>query len=1000
MSLAPGRELAHYTILAPLGAGAMGEVYRARDSRLEREVAIKVLPEHFAEEEERLKRFEREARALAALNHPNVAQIHGVDQVGDTCFLVLELVEGETLEERLKGGPLPLAEALDLARQIAEGLEAAHEAGVIHRDLKPANVRITPEGRVKVLDFGLAKPASESQLGSGTDSVLSTAAGRLLGTPTYMAPEQARGKRIDKRVDIWAFGCVLYECLSGKRAFEGETLTDVLTTVLHSELDLATLPAGVPAPVRELLARCLAKDPRQRLRDIGDARLVLDRPGAEPVEPGGRRATFGRVIPWSACALLALALAFVSLQAFGLVEAWPRDAARVVAQGVVHVSLTLPAGDEVGAIKELPLAISPDGSQVVYVGSRGNNAQLYVRTLAQREPRAIDGTEGAKSPFFSPDGRWVGFFAQGKLKKVTLGGTALQVLADAPFARGGCWSADDTLYFAPTNVSGLWRVPASGGVATELTRLERAAGEISHRWPHALADRKTLLFSVWTGPGPDERQVVRQSLVDGERHVLVSGGDTPRFAAPGVLLYARLDALFAVPWSPSESSLEGVVPVPLGECPRLDGEGVSAYALSASGTLAYLPGGPARRAQRIVWVDRAGLVEPLPLKERDFQSVVLSPDGRQVLVQIEEGRGNLWLYDFARQTLTPFATGDGSSQAPVWTRDGERVVYRGTRAGFRNLYSKAADGTGEEVRLTTKADVVQTPTSVSPDGRWLVFDENSQSSGEIWLMPLERGASSASVAAPEPVLLARGLDGQVSPDGKWLAYVSHVSGRSEIYVQPFPGPGPRVPISTDGGESPLWSHDGRELFFTTRDQLLAVAVTNGAGLHRQRPARRARGALPRIRQWQHAILRLGGRTTLLARAAGTARSRRDAHRPRPELVGRAARCDRSAGGPGRVTRAARRRSELERTPRRAPLLFLGHTRPPYPFADRKGTPPCTSALDSQPRSLSSLSSARPRRRWARARARSRPTACARWTASGSTSRTLPRAAPAKTRGHP
>jgi len=841
LGLKAGSRLGPYSILAPLGAGAMGEVWRARDTRLEREVAIKVLPEEFADDAERLKRFEREAITLASLNHPNVAQIYGVDQVGDVCYLVLELVEGQTLEERLKRGALPLDEALDICRQIAEGLEAAHEAGVIHRDLKPANIRLTPEGKVKVLDFGLAKPMHVSTETRSTDSVLATAAGRLLGTPTYMAPEQARGKAIDKRVDIWAFGCVLYECLTAKRAFGGETLTDVLTTVLHAELDVSTLPAGVPADVRQLLARCLAKDPRQRLRDIGDARIVLERSGVleEGVGSGGRSSALGRALPWSACALLTLLLLLVSLQAFGFLELWSRGAAPASAQGAVHVSLSLPGGDEVGSRKEMPLAISPDGTLVVYVGLHSNETQLYLRPLTQSEPKPIAGTEGAKSPFFSPDGRWLGFFAQGKLKKVTVGGTALQVLADASDARGGCWGTEDTIYFAPTNVSGIWKAPASGAPATELTRLDRASGEISHRWPHVLPDGETLLFSIWTGPGPDERHIVRQALAaGGQRHVLIRGGASARFLSPGpqlpgYLLYGRLDALFAVPWAPAEVDLEGVVPIALPESPRLEGEGAAAYALSTDGTLVYLPGGDARRAQRLVWVDRAGLAEPLPLPERDYHSVVISPDGRRAIVQIEEGMVGLWLHDFARQTLTPFATSGGSSQAPVWTPDGQRVIYRGTRAGFRNLFWKAADGTGEEGRLTTKADVVQTPTSVSPDGHWLVFNEegSAQTGGQIWMVPLdgERSATDSERPVPveerTPLLLVQGTNGQVAPDGNWIAYQSLVSGRDEIYVQPFPGPGPRQPISTGGAQSPLWSRDGSELFFTTLDKLMAVDVT-------------------------------------------------------------------------------------------------------------------------------------------------------------------------------
>jgi serine/threonine-protein kinase len=821
MTLATGHSLAHYTILAPLGAGAMGEVYRARDSKLGREVAIKVLPEHFADDEERLKRFEREAKTLAALNHPNVAQIFGVDQVGDTCFLVLELVPGESLEERLKRGALAVDEALDVCRQIAEGLEAAHEAGVIHRDLKPANIRVTPEGRVKVLDFGLAKALSLAGESRSTDSVLSTEQGRLLGTPTYMAPEQARGKAIDRRIDIWAFGCVLYECLTAKRAFDGETLSDVLSSVLRSEVALAELPAATPASVRALLGRCFAKDPRQRLRDIGEARLALEGAGLAGESGAVRAGPSGRALPWGLCALLAGLLVLASLRSFGLFGA-PATDPDGPARPLVRLSLALP-GDQIGVPDEMPLALSPDGRQIVYVGLRDELLRLYLRPLDDTEATPIAGTEGAKSPFFSPDGRWLGFFAQSKLKKVTVSGTALEVLADAPAARGGVWGTDGAIYFAPTNASSLWKVPAAGGAVSEVTRLERAAGEISHRWPELTPDGKTLLFSVWTGPGSEERHIARQTLGNSERDVLVPGGGSPRFFAPDRLCYGNLDALFSVPWTPEQRTLAGVVPLALPELPRQEGEGASAYAFARDGTLAYLQGGPERRFLRVMRIDREGVAQPLPLPERNYQSIALSPDGRRAIVQIDEGLVGLWVLDFARATLAPLATSGGSSQAAVWTPDGKRVIYRGTRKGLRNLFWRSADGMGEEQRLTEKADVVQTPASISPDGRWLTFNEEGRghSGRGVWLLPL---GAEPFAASGDPTLFADGFDGQFSPDGRWIAYESPVSGRSETYLQPFPGPGPRQTVSIGGGESPLWARDGRELYYTTQDKLMAASI--------------------------------------------------------------------------------------------------------------------------------------------------------------------------------
>ena len=839
-----GSRLGTYEITAKLGEGGMGEVYRATDSRLKREVAIKVLPPAFTEDKERLARFEREAQLLAQLNHPSIAQIYGLETSGATHALVMELVPGPTLAERLESGPLSFTESLSFALQIAQALEEAHEKGIVHRDLKPQNVKAPSEGKAKVLDFGLAKAmdagassASAADLARSPTimnsptltAVQGTQLGVILGTAAYMAPEQARGATVDKRADIWAFGVVFYEMLTGKRLFEGETVSDTLAAVLRQEIDWRALPATTPTEIRRLLGRCLERNPKSRLRDIGDARLVLDETLAGRFdEPSVARAAEPARAPVRWPWLLAAGAA-AALVTFGLTR-WLAAAAPAASAKSVHVSIALPPGYELGSSQLTPISIAHDGSRIAFVGLKDGKNRIFVRALDEPEARPLEGTEGGDGPFFSPDGQWIGFFADGKLRKVTVNGAAVQTLAEAAAHRGGDWGDDGFLYFAPTNIGSIWRVPESGGAATEYTHFDAAAGEISHRWPHRVAGTDALLFSVWTGPGDDEHHVALQSAAAQPHRLLVTGGNAPQYAAgAGRLLYTRRGQLLSVPWQPSQPDLGRAVPVAAREQPRdgVGNEGCGNFSVSDDGTLAYLLGGGTQNDQSLVWIDRAGAATTLPLPQRAYENVAVSPDGKRAVVQTREAFTRLWVYEFSRGTLTPVGPATVSSQSGLWSADGSRLIFRGTRQGTRNLYWIAADGSASEERLTTKSGVIQTPTSVSADGRILLYNENGPAEPDgsgMWWLALD-GDRTPKRLFPYP---EDGSNGQLSPDGRWVAYEARVSSRKEIFVAPFSGAGERRLVSADGGVEPLWSRDGRELFFQNGNRLMSVAVTPGA----------------------------------------------------------------------------------------------------------------------------------------------------------------------------
>ena len=819
-----GQQLGSYKILSLLGAGGMGEVYQGRDTKLGRDVAIKVLPAAFIHDAERLTRFQREARMLASLSNPNIATIHGIEQSDGVHYLVMELVPGQTMAERISSGALKIEEALKIAAQMAEALEAAHEKGVIHRDLKPANVKVTPAGRVKVLDFGLAKAfAGDAGLdlsNAPTLTAMGTEEGRILGTPAYMSPEQARGRAVDKRTDIWAFGCVLYELLTGKQAFRGETVSDTIAAVLERGPDWQALPITTPAKIRELVRRCLHKDTQHRLRDIGDARIEIEEALASPAtaEPSapskGIRALGRRALVASGSALLLVAV----ITGIAVWKLKPSSAPPP--QPVTRTVITLPPGQELAGLESGPaVAISPDGTHLAYVARQNGNQQLYLRPMDSEEAKPIPGTEGAVNPFFSPDGQWVGFSAGGNLKKVPVSGGAALTLAIVALPRGASWGSQGIIAFAPTTDGALQQVSEAGGTPQLLTRLEKK--DNSQRWPEFLPGGKAILFAASaTTSSWVNAQVGVQSLGTGERLNLIQGGTNPRYAPSGHLVYAQGGGLTAVLFDPQRFAVKGP-PVPVVErVLQSTVSGVAQYNFSSTGSLVYIPGGVESAQSRLVWVGRNGTAQPLAAPVRAYRGLRLSPDGSRVAVSIQEQESQTWLYDFSRETLTRLTFEGSANYNPVWTPDGKRIAFNSNKEGPVNLFWQLADGSGGLERLTT-GEYNQAPMSWSPDGQVLAFIEVNPTTGrDIWMLRMGDRKAQPFLRTPATESAPR-----FSPNGRWLAYVSNESGRFEIYVQPYPGPGEKWQISTEGGTEPVWNPNGRELFFRNGDKMMAADVT-------------------------------------------------------------------------------------------------------------------------------------------------------------------------------
>ena len=827
MALAPGVRLGPYEVLAAIGKGGMGEVYRATDTKLKRDVAVKVLPASLASDPERLARFQREAEVLASLNHPNIAQIHGLEDAGGTKALVMELVEGPTLADRIAQGAIPVDEALPIAKQIAEALEAAHEQGIIHRDLKPANVKLRPDGVVKVLDFGLAKalePSSAMSPGMSQAPTITTPAmtqaGMILGTAAYMSPEQAHGKTVDKRTDIWALGCLLYELLTGKQTFPGEDVTDILGAILHKEPDWSVLPAEAPPGIRTLLRRCLQKDRSRRFHSAADIRIEIEEAETGSAETVWAAASATPTRPlWRRAAPFVLAGLAVAVVAAGI-AIWNRPSPAV--QPVSRLVIPLVGNERL--VEESAVAFSPDGTHVAYAVLSGQRqattrggiavvARLYVRSMDSSETKLIAESgagDHAFNPFFSPDGQWIGFFAEGKLNKISVSGGAPLILGDAPNHHGGSWGPDDTIVVAPATNDGLWSVPAAGGTPQMVTALE--ADEVSHRWPQVLPDGRGILFTAvpTSATGVSDYNVAVQGIDNGDTRVLVRGGSFGRYAPTGHLVYYQAGTVMAVPFDLERLEVTGN-PAPVVESVRtfLD-SGLAQFSFSGNGSLIYAEGrsdGGVGQESTLVWVDRQGLTEPLPAPPGVYGNHRLSPDGRKVGIVVARADGtDVWVYDITRDTLTRL-TFDGSSLFPRWTPDGSRVFFEQYSGGPGNLFWKPADGSGPEEPVVPGEQLNR--GEISPDGRVLVYLRvDPTTKRDLWSVPLE------GEREPQPFLQTpfNETGAHFSPDGRWLVYLSDQSGVAEVYVRPFPGPGGEVQVSTDGATGITGWLDG-ELFY-------------------------------------------------------------------------------------------------------------------------------------------------------------------------------------------
>jgi serine/threonine-protein kinase len=834
MPLSTGSRLGHYEIIGSLGAGGMGEVYRARDTRLHRDVAVKILPDAFHGDPERRTRFEREAQVLASLNHPNIAQIHGVEESSGRPALVMELVEGRTLDE--PGAALSIDEVVAIARQIAEALETAHDHGIIHRDLKPSNVKVRADGTVKVLDFGLAKAFGASStsdvaaMNSPTLTVQGTEMGMIIGTAAYMAPEQARGKPVDRRADIWAIGAVLYELLSGARPFEGETVSDTLAAVLTKDPDWTKIRPGTPASLIQLTKRCLRKDPRRRPQSIGDVRVALEEIETGEVVPevGAERSSASRRP--AVLAAVVTALGALGVAGYFLIASLTTQAVRMARTVPMLLAEDIPL-----ALEEAPaFAISPDGTTLAFVGGAGSSRQIHVRQLDAPAVIAIPGTEGASSPFFSPDGQWIAFVASDSLKKVLINGGSLPTRLTSATDRGGVWLDDDTIVYALNRISPLFRIAAAGGEASQLTKIALGG---THRFPTFIPGRRAVIFTA-RNAGENVPFIAVLDLQTGTHKTLIENAYHAVYGAPGRVLFMRDGSLYSAALDVERLTILGSQTRVLDSLRGAPDAMAAQYAASGA-VLLYQPGKAAANLDRgvVEWRDAKGQPQPLISELDTYRDLRFSPDGRKLAFSVlpPSAPTDLWSFDRARGLKSRLTYDPKVGEWwPIWSPDGRSVAYSETESGIRLMTS---DGSGERLTLTTNTQQWQIPGSFSPDGAVLAYHElHRETAGDIWILPI------APKGEPRPFLRTPFYEGLpiFSPNGQWIAYMSNESGSFEVYVRPFPGPGSKYQISGDQTfDVHYWSADGTKLFYRSGDgrRMMAVPVrTGGTEFEFEKPA--------------------------------------------------------------------------------------------------------------------------------------------------------------------